>query len=118
MDSIEEEVCRYKKFSGLKQHVLAFRDDTITLFKNLPITGVQKLNNTCISVTGFPDKVDCLLSLLPYFLDYFLRVLLISDRTYPQVQYKGRNKTRAGSINFSLVWHALQSRVGHSNAHD
>ena len=41
---------------------------------------------------------------IPYFLDYFLRVLFISDQTYMRVQYRGGNKTRAGSINFSLVW--------------
>ena len=41
-----------------------------------------------------------------YFLDYFPRVPLISDCTYPRVQYEGRNKPSAGSINVSLAWHA------------
>ena len=52
------------------------------------------------------------------YIPYFLRVLLISDRSYLRVQYEGGNKTRVSSINFSLVWHALQSRVRHRNAHN
>ena len=35
---------------------------------------------------------------LPYFLNYFPRVLLISDLTYPRVQYEGGSKTKVGSI--------------------
>ena len=50
---------------------------------------------------------------IPYVLDYFPRVLLISDRAYPQVQYEGGSKMRAGSSNFSLVKRALQSCVRH-----
>ena len=48
--------------------------------------------------------------------DYFLRVLLISGRTYPRVQYEGGNKTKTGSIIFCLVHCALQSGVCHQNA--
>ena len=55
---------------------------------------------------------------VPYFLDYFLRVLLISDHTYPWVQYEGGYKTRVGSFNFSLVWRALQSLMRHQSAHE
>ena len=55
---------------------------------------------------------------IPYFLDYFRGYMLISDCTYPRVQYEGEKKMRAGSINFSLVWHALQSCLHHRNAHD
>ena len=53
-----------------------------------------------------------------YFLDYFPWVLLISGRTYPQVQYEGGNKTRVGSNNFSLVQRVPESHVHHRNAHD
>ena len=43
--------------------------------------------------------------------DYSPQVLLISDHTYPRVQYEGGNKMRAGSINLSLVQCVLQSCV-------
>ena len=35
---------------------------------------------------------------IPYFLDFFLRVLLISGPARMRVQFEGGNKTRAGSI--------------------
>ena len=50
--------------------------------------------------------VNCIILFLcciPCFLDYLPLVLLISDRTYLWVQFEGRNKMRADSINFCLV---------------
>ena len=41
-----------------------------------------------------PHLIDCIL----YFLDFFPRVLLISVPARMQVQSKGGNKTRTGSI--------------------
>ena len=55
---------------------------------------------------------------ISYFLDYFPRVLLISDHTCHRVQYEGGNKMRVGLINLSLVRCVLQSHTRHRSAHD
>jgi len=53
--------------------------------------------NRCVLVTR-TLHLNKLQTSIPYFLDFFLRVLLISVRARTRVQFKGRNKTRAGSI--------------------
>ena len=40
---------------------------------------------------------------VPYFHEFFLRVLLISERTNMQVQSENRNKTRASTINIAAT---------------
>ena len=82
----------------------------LSLFLDFAEVYGRCLKNTITGCIALPSGI---LPVFPYFLDYFPRVLLISDLTYPRVQYEGGNKTRAGSINFSLVRRALQSRVRH-----
>ena len=43
--------------------------------------------------------------LLLYFLEFFPRVLLISSCASMRVQFKGENKTRAGTINIATLPH-------------
>ena len=46
-----------------------------------------------VSIVVFGTRFE-----LPYFLEYFPWVLLISDHTYPQVKFEDGNKRRVGSI--------------------
>ena len=40
---------------------------------------------------------------IPYFLEFFLRVLLISECANMWVQFEGRNNTRSGAINIATL---------------
>ena len=44
---------------------------------------------------------------IPYFLDFFPRVLLISVAARMRVQFEGRSKMRAGSISLSDKVHTV-----------
>ena len=87
------------------------------LTRNNHVSAPSETTSPC-GLIRTSSRVTCILMHLLYFLDYFSQVLLISDHTYPRVQYEDRNKMRAGSVNFSLVQCALQSRVRHRKAHE
>ena len=40
---------------------------------------------------------------IPYFLEFFLWVLLISECANMRVQFEGRNNTRSGAINIATL---------------